>query len=453
MKKICAFVLILTISCALFACGENKENSDETKHSASMAPETSLPTSTATPELPTSTATPELPTSTATVSPGTQMPTIQPSVSPEQELIYNGVMGKDSAKIMLSEGKCSVSIIKTVAATEEEMAEMGLTGTLFMNEIQRIEIPGYSVSNGVATISGNEYAIYMSFQYTGSAAETILNRAKDAVEQQYATGKINKETYDAQMALINGGEQLQGETSGKITFVATLDNSTKSCQIISFKAEDAENNTDLWEYEYNNKIVTKEVHYCMYQPNPFDGPYAEVITYYPDGITVKTEAEYEIYEENGKYEIHDFNLNRLTEYRVDGTIKLETWYDNYGGVATIYSQIEYDEQGNSSKEKIYDSHGNLEHYYLYSHTETSFTSEKYKNEKLTEVKVYEDHEDGERYLTKSIEYFADGGRSEKEYYPGSYNIGDRIKKNTIYNAAGTVTNVYEYNEDGMEIGA
>ena len=439
MKKFLVAILAVLILVGLTACVKNGEKVSPTEPPESTPVATPEPTAEPTPE-PTAEPTPEptaepTPESTPEPTPEptpaptpkpTPKPTSKPTepeepeepVDPEAAKVYTCRIDGQETKIILKESSASVAVVESDEMPPEDLAQMGLTGDLRMTLTQSIRFNSVSVSGSTATLS-NAAGGYMSAIFEGSAAEAYKALVKTNLDAALAAGQMEQALYDMQLALLNGEEVAEDSVNmDNVTIVAELLEPGLISSILMGEGDNATKYT----FEYADGVLTRETCFVMYS-QPFSSPYAEINTYYPDGITVKTTERYYIQQNpEGEWELD--GLDYTLAYRQDGTLEKRT--DTFGSSTTV---TEYNEQEIPVKAETYDADGNVTAYKDYY-------------EDGTLKKEVRDNGDGTQNIS---EYYPDGSTKFEQYYN---NVGDFYLREYYEN--GQEKRVFNRFADGTE---
>ena len=420
---------------------------------------------------------PSKPTEPADPDPEEPADPDEPADPEEDAVIYEGRMNGRQVIITIDSTTGSFSAVESLDASEEELAEMGLTGTLRMSMIRRAAF-------GKATVTGNEISLsemipgmYASIKFEGTAAADFVTMYKQFVEDAYAAGEFTEEEYNMAMAMLNGEESFSEEENTEAVTVVAEVNASKL--ITSLLLEEADgSNAYLYRMEYNGSVVTKETEFTLSASH--DRPHAIVKVYYPDGVTVKTESKYSIrqndneewelnelywteeyreddeYDENGiifkstDYDA-DGNVTGYSDYYDDGTLKKQVWInedgtenvDEYYDNGNAKSSVSFDEDGTKYVWEFYEG-GETKLHAIYHPDGTEDIWEYYENGEYKKVTIY--FEDDEFRSHCVIECY-ENGEYQKEtvyYLNGTYAI-------TEYDENGKTIHYGQYNPDGTVI--
>ena len=380
-------------------------------------------------------------------------PNFQPSVQiPEGATVYSGSVGASEATVALVDSGAWLFIYEKEEMPADDMAEAGLSGTLFAVMTIRFEFPEVTEKGGMLVLSGNSIKMYQSTSFSGTAAKKYTDMIKSRYEEAYKKEQITKEQYDQMIGFLSGKEILTEENGGSVEVNVKL-TSKSTCLILNVDTTAPNGNRNILEYEYTDDgKVSKEAEYVCYMPNPMDGPYAEITTYYPDGKTVKTEEEYHLYvEEDGSFVLNE-SPRYTCEYRENGSRKTETYWL---GLGTVSSVTEFDENDRVIKETYYTANGQeIERYITYTYSADTLIEKRYEGDVLVSETYREKDEEKANadprwwYVVKYVTYDGEGGRTEKIFYPGAESEYHACKLYVEYDADGVEVRKVSYDENG-----
>lgn len=110
------------------------------------------------------------------------------------------------------------------------------------------------------------------------------------------------------------------------------------------------------EYDENGRLLTE----TMYSKGMTAWNFGGLVVYMYDDSGVLTASEtYATDAVIEKTSITDFFLIKQAQYRADGTISKEIYYNNDGEASYVGSVYEYDENGEIISEIVYDEEGNV----------------------------------------------------------------------------------------------
>lgn len=361
-------------------------------------------------------------------------PSVKPTEPPQEDdeedtdaVIYTGFMDGREIRIILAENGGSFAAVDSQIADEEVLANLGLTGTLRMEMIQRAKFDTCVVEGSVITLSDVKPGYYTSIKLEGTAAEAYRALLLEQLEESKANGYMSDTEYEAYKLVINGGEMLlEDDDEYELSLIAKY-NADKLITELSLIDPDGEDY--IYQFEYKDGLLAKQTY--IIPEAIYDVPSATITTYYADGRTAKTEEVYSIKASGDTWVPDRLKCQRL--FREDGTYEKETYYR-----ADSTRVIEYYENGNTKSAVTTDLNGKVIDRSEFNEDGVEILWV-YVNEYGTE-NIHEYYDNGN--LKYELYYFEPDVWTSCEYYEN-----DELKK-TVYHYADGRETYTEYYEDG-----
>ncbi|MBE6583200.1 MAG: hypothetical protein E7648_08060 [Ruminococcaceae bacterium] len=343
--------------------------------------------------------------------------------------IYKGVFGTKETTVKLANGMGEVELRTSIEVSTEVSCII----------VERVVFASAVIEGDILTLNGRRYVVYQRQEYIGAGAEKYKSECRTSYEEQFASKKIDKNSYERLIALLNGEERLvvcaDGSESDNYCEIKVQLGEEKSCRVLKCSSDEPLESTDNsviqkmdQEYEYTSD--GKLVKSVIYGKNEFiinaDENDLTIVTYHADGKTVKIAERFGPnsddnmgYDTTDPMERHEYREDGTKERTIvvrhsytgsDSAIHIEDPFVDGDPMTVVYYKriFKYDEKENLITAKGYD-----------------------KQEKLQCV--------------YNMEYDGNGNRISQDEYDGQGNITGQITKQYDENRICICENEYDGN--------